>query len=126
MVMFTKKHVFTKSPLHIKYNAVMQNRIERILRQHYPREHLQRSVGNKRMVDEMYGDAMDEHLAKARLRLRTALSSVTDLQVKNEMLSIAEFEWRLQGKYLGGMYRPTVFSCPESLWYTYMQGALKM
>ena len=126
MVMFTKKRVFTKSPLQMKYNAVTQNRIERILRQQYPREHLQRSVGNKRMVDEMYGDAMDEHLAKARLRLRKAVSPITDPQVKNEMLGIAEVEWRLQGKYLGGMYRPTVFSCPESLWYTYMQGALKM
>ena len=65
MIMFTKKHVFTKSPLHMKYNAVTQNRIERILRQHYLKEHLQRSVGNKRMVDEM---SVEEEEAQERQR----------------------------------------------------------
>ena len=121
-----KKGISPKDVEKMNTDLQLQCGITRILKKLYTREHLSRSIGKPNMVERMYSDERDDRAAKARIRLRVAIPPTGDDAEKREIMRVLEFELKMQGKYLGGMYRPTVFSCPEELWYTYMQGKLRM
>ena len=125
-VMVMKKNGFTKTPMFMGYDGGIQHRLNCILKKLYTREHLLRSVGNEKVVNEIYDERPPEHIIRARLRLNMVVPPMEDPLVRKEIKRVIEFELRVQGKYLGGMLHPTIFSCPEELWYTHMQGKLRM
>ena len=124
--MVMKKNGFTKTPMFMRYDEGIQHRLNCILKKLYTREHLLRSVGNEKVVNEIYDERPPEHIIRARLRLNMVVPPMEDPLVRKEIKRVIEFELRVQGKYLGGMLYPTIFSCPEELWYTHMQGKLRM